>query len=73
MRFLLSALLGAGVALLCAPTTGRTVRARLRDKSKKYGRQAANFAGKKTRDMRNRLEGVRHKLSRKVTTTIPQF
>ena len=73
MNLLLSALIGAVVALLYAPTNGRTSRARLRDKAKKYGRQAAGLMGKKGRDMKNRLEGARHKLGQKISTRMPQL
>lgn len=67
-QFFAGACLGAGLALLYAPTTGRNVRARIKDKAVKAQHEAerlGDIMDKKRRHYSNVLRGVRHDLNEK--------
>jgi uncharacterized membrane protein len=59
--FLLGAGIGATVMCLLDPATGRRRRALIQDKTRHYATVAREGAGKTSRDLGNRLSGVRHR------------
>lgn len=50
-------LVGAVAGLLLAPEPGHRTRAMIKDKSKKYTHDAADFAGSKSRHIANKAKG----------------
>ncbi len=74
-KLVLGALVGAGVALLYAPATGRRTRSLIRDKAVKVGNDVSGFVGSKQRHLANKVEGYRAKArsmaSRVVDATEP--
>jgi gas vesicle protein len=58
---LLGACVGAGVALLYAPATGRTTRAKIRDKATGMGHDVTEFVEGKKRHLTNKMEGYKAK------------
>ena len=66
MQFLIGACLGAGAALLLAPTNGKNARAQLLDQVAKSGHEACKLrelAEKKQRHFSNKMIGYKHKLN----------
>ena len=63
---LFGACVGAGVALLYAPATGQTTRARIRDKAVGMGHDVSEFVEGKKRHLTNKMEGYKSK-ARKAT------
>lgn len=66
-QFILGACVGAGLALLYAPATGRTMRARLRDKAVRAQHDVQRLGdqvGKQRRHWSNKLQGLRHELGK---------
>jgi len=63
-RFLMGALLGAGVALLYAPATGRRTRSLIRDKAGKITHDVQDFAESKGRHLANEVEGYKSRARR---------
>jgi gas vesicle protein len=64
MRYMCAALcgatIGAGVALLFAPKTGRATRAMIKDKANRYAHDVQDYVGSKARHLRNKATGYRH-------------
>lgn len=63
IQFLLGACAGAAVALLCAPMTGKTARAKLKDKAQHKVGDLTTLLEKKKRHVSNQLLGIEHKMS----------
>jgi gas vesicle protein len=55
------AAVGAAVALLVAPSTGRRTRALIRDKAVKYRHDVSDFVDRKSRHLANKARGYAHK------------
>lgn len=68
-KFLWGALIGAGVALLYAPATGATTRSRIRDKATGLLNDAEDMLDSKSRHIRNKMEGYKHK-ARKMAESV---
>jgi gas vesicle protein len=62
-KFICGALMGAGVALLCAPSSGRTLRSRMRDKATGMTNDVTKTMESKSRHMANKIRGYRHKIN----------
>jgi gas vesicle protein len=58
---ILGACVGAGVALLYAPASGRTTRAKIRDKAVGVGHDVGDFVEGKTKHLANKMEGYKAK------------
>jgi gas vesicle protein len=52
---------GAGAGLLLAPATGRTTRAKIRDKATGMGHDVSDFVNAKSRHLSNKMKGYQHK------------
>ena len=61
-KFLYGALIGAGVALLYAPASGRSTRSKIRDKAVGLGNDATDFVNSKKQHLTNKMEGVKAKV-----------
>ena len=61
MWMLGGAMIGAGAALLYAPTTGGHMRSMIRDKFTKYSNDVSDTVQSKARHMRNKAKGWQHK------------
>jgi gas vesicle protein len=62
-HFLTGAFFGATAALLFAPQTGRSTRAKVRDqlcKAQHTAERLCELADKKKKDIANRMQGVQH-------------
>jgi len=73
-KFIFGALVGAGIALLYAPATGRRTRSLLRDKGKKLANDTADMIDSKSRHLKNKMEGVKAKardIADKVKEALP--
>lgn len=73
-KFIFGALVGAGIAILYAPATGRRTRSLLRDKGKKLANDTADMIDAKSRHLKNKMEGVKAKardLADKVKESLP--
>lgn len=60
-KFLMGALIGAGVALLYAPASGKRTRSLMRDKADKMSHDATDFMEAKKTHMQNKMEGYKAK------------
>jgi gas vesicle protein len=60
-KFVFGALVGAGIALLYAPMTGRRTRSLLRDKGKKLANDTEDLIESKSRHLKNKMEGYKAK------------
>ena len=58
-KFIFGALVGAGIALLYAPATGRRTRSLIRDKGKKLANDATDMVESKSTHLKNKMEGVK--------------
>jgi gas vesicle protein len=58
--FLFGMALGALAGMLYAPATGNRTRALIRDKYTRYSGEATDFIDRHSRDLSNRMEGVKH-------------
>jgi len=65
--FLFGMCLGAIAGVLYAPATGNRTRSLLRDKYTKYSNDIPEFIDQKSRDLSNRMEGVKHDLDGMLT------
>jgi gas vesicle protein len=65
------AAVGAAVALLVAPSTGRRTRALIRDKAVKYSHDVGDFMDRKSRHLANKARGYAHKAQRMIGTFGP--
>jgi gas vesicle protein len=61
--FLFGIFLGAIAGVLYAPTGGNRTRSIVRDKFTRYRNETVNYLDSKSRDLSNRMEGVKHKYS----------
>jgi gas vesicle protein len=59
--FLFGLILGAVAGVMYAPATGNRTRSLVRDKVTRYRNDTADFLDRKSRDLSNRMQGVRHK------------
>lgn len=59
--FIFGALVGAGVALLYAPATGRRTRSMIKDKATSLKNDIEDFAESKGRHLTNKMQGYRAK------------
>jgi len=61
-KFLIGAMMGAGLALLYAPMTGAQTRAKIRDKATGLTNDMTDLMEKKTKHMSNKMEGYKAKV-----------
>ena len=72
--FIFGALIGAGIALLYAPATGRRTRSLIRDKGKRLANETTDLIEAKTTHLKNKMEGVKAKardIADKVRESLP--
>jgi gas vesicle protein len=58
-KFLCGMLIGAGVALMYAPASGSTTRAKMRDKGQKMAHDTAEYIDGKSHHLMNKMEGMK--------------
>jgi gas vesicle protein len=61
-KFLIGAMMGAGLALLYAPMTGAQTRAKIRDKANGLTNDMTDLVEQKTKHMSNKMEGYKAKV-----------
>jgi gas vesicle protein len=73
-KFIFGALVGAGIALLYAPATGRRTRSLLRDKGNKLANDASDLIDSKATHIKNKVEGMKAKarqMAERVKDSLP--
>jgi gas vesicle protein len=58
---IIGCMVGAGAGLILAPASGRTTRAKIRDKAVGVGHDVSDFVGSKSRHVANKVKGYQHK------------
>jgi gas vesicle protein len=61
-KFIIGAMMGAGLALLYAPMTGAQTRAKIRDKATGLTNDMTDLVEKKTKHVSNKMEGYKAKM-----------
>lgn len=70
--FLVGIMLGAVAGILYAPATGNRTRSLLRDKVTKLSNDVPEYVDSKTRDLNNRMQGVKANVNRAIETARPR-